>query len=944
MSRIFYNSQSQPIQLSHKLGTGGEGSVYEIHDQPDFVAKIYHEPPQPEKAEKLIALSRLGNERLLKLAAWPVDVLRVEADGQLAGFVMKKIGQASEVHTLHSPKSRLQKFPEASWAFLIYVAANIARAVATVHEHGFIVGDLNPKNILVTHQATVALLDCDSFQVTADGKTFRCEGGFPEYLPPELQGKSLRDVERTQSHDCFGLAVVIFQLLFMGRHPFSGKFTGAGEITLEDAIGKSRFAFGADAAARQMQPPPGTLSLEAIPASLNSLFRRAFLSADRPSPQEWIEPLETLAKTLKPCDMHTGHFFFSELDECPWCEIEMRARIRLFNFSLDGHHGRRSHFKLDEVWKKIENLPTSSAQVALAESKNYLALTAIQPSAEVAAFTSDRFSRMLGGVFFAAAAGCAIGYFLPGLVEIFSESVAGYLGLWLLLALILTGFAGAAAKKIADAEFNTGKTQITNLLLKSPQLVPNNPLASEVRARFQSADQTVQQLSAQLEKMSGAANFQPKLEELRNRREVYERLPKIREFKLKHLETTARDRQLNEFLDQFEIDEAAVKDIDFPTAASLRLRGIETAADLVPDRLKQVSDLTEAQAQQLLFWRAGLKRQFKPDPTGGVQVQERITVERELDNLRMQLEHELTRGAVYLQRMVQEAGNQQQQISATLPEAYRLQAQAEKDWEVVQKQNPMWPLVVILIVFFLFGTFLSLIFPLYNFDGGAAGSYSDSSPVNATTTSPASATSEPELSAGEAEARILFEKGREMMRQAKWDAAAKLFQRATKFDPQYQAAYAQLGHALYRQGKYDESINSLLKADGMGKEFEPNFYLGLAYRAKRQWKLAAHSFQWANDLNDIDLDNNEADPNRADAYYYWGEALMKTGQIKDTIKALESSAITPLERFQLATFYLWVGKYDLARRQHDILKYEDKNLAEQLQRLMKQHSKQRGRG
>lgn len=195
MSRIFYSSQSQPIQVSQKLGTGGEGTVYEIFGQSDLVAKIYHEAPEAEKAEKLMALSRLGNERLQKIAAWPVDVLRVEADGQLAGFLMRRIEQASEVHALHSPKSRLKKFPEASWAFLIYVAGNIARAVATVHEHGFIVGDLNPKNILVTHQATVTLLDCDSFQVTAGGKTFRCEGGFPEYLPPELQGKSLRDVE-----------------------------------------------------------------------------------------------------------------------------------------------------------------------------------------------------------------------------------------------------------------------------------------------------------------------------------------------------------------------------------------------------------------------------------------------------------------------------------------------------------------------------------------------------------------------------------------------------------------------------------------------------------------------------------------------------------------------------------------------------------------------------
>src|SRR5262244_2762715 len=125
--RIFHTSQSEIVQLGRRIGVGAEGEVYEIQDRSDMVAKIYHEPPPPEKAEKLVALSRLGNERLFNLSAWPVDVLRDAPGGAVVGFVMKKISQAEEVHALHSPKSRLQKFPEASWAFLIYVAANIAK-------------------------------------------------------------------------------------------------------------------------------------------------------------------------------------------------------------------------------------------------------------------------------------------------------------------------------------------------------------------------------------------------------------------------------------------------------------------------------------------------------------------------------------------------------------------------------------------------------------------------------------------------------------------------------------------------------------------------------------------------------------------------------------------------------------------------------------------------
>src|SRR5262249_15540746 len=155
---------------------------------------------------KIIALARIGSERLFNLSAWPVDVLNdrpVRTEGSTVGFVMRRICPAEEGHALHSPKNRLPKIPRASWAFLNYAAANIARAVAVMHEHGFVIGDLNPKNILITRKATTTLLDCDSFQVSADGKTYRCEGGFPEYTPPELQGVTFRDVERNQQHDCF---------------------------------------------------------------------------------------------------------------------------------------------------------------------------------------------------------------------------------------------------------------------------------------------------------------------------------------------------------------------------------------------------------------------------------------------------------------------------------------------------------------------------------------------------------------------------------------------------------------------------------------------------------------------------------------------------------------------------------------------------------------------
>src|SRR5262245_30748939 len=497
----FLNSQSNIVRLGRRMGIGAEGEVYEIQDSGDLVAKIYHEPPPPEKAEKLVALSSLGNDRLFNLSAWPVDVLLDAPGGEIAGFAMKKISGAEEVHALHSPKSRLQKFPEASWSFLIYVAANIARAVAAIHEHGFVIGDLNPKNILVTRKATVYLLDVDSFQVSVDGRTYRCDAGFAEYTPPELQGVAFRDVDRAQEHDCFGLAVVIFQLLFMGRHPFSGRYLGAGEMPLERAIRESRFAYGADAEARKMRQPPGTLALDSLPALLVDLFRRAFLTNDRPQPREWIEPLDALAKSLKKCALHSGHYFYKELRDCPWCGIETHARVRLFNFLLPGGDSQRGHFRLDEIWKEIVSVePPDTPPITGVKM-----LQAPKPSPDVALALRTRVIDILSAIVLSGS-----------LSFVLSLVINPPFSIFLFVALAV------AAKALSDnGQINLGNLQT---LFNSRQSVPNDPLAQKVQARLRLAEEAAQRLREQYDREAGNERWGAERFELLNRKETYKNL------------------------------------------------------------------------------------------------------------------------------------------------------------------------------------------------------------------------------------------------------------------------------------------------------------------------------------------------------------------------------------------------------------------------------------
>ena len=80
---------------------------------------------------------------------------------------------------------------------------------------------------------------------------------------------------RTADHDRFGLAVLIFQLLFMGRHPFAGRHPQRA-LTVETAIQEGLFAFGAEAALKGWEPPPFSLRLRDVSPPLAHLFERAF--------------------------------------------------------------------------------------------------------------------------------------------------------------------------------------------------------------------------------------------------------------------------------------------------------------------------------------------------------------------------------------------------------------------------------------------------------------------------------------------------------------------------------------------------------------------------------------------------------------------------------------------------------------------------------------------
>ena len=199
------------------------------------------------------------------------------------------------------------------------IARNLCRVVDALHRAGYVIGDLNESNILVSNRALVTLVDLDSVQVRAGDRIYRCPVAKAEYVPPELQGKTFREVTRTPAHDRYGLAILIFLLLMEGVHPFAGVYRGEGEpppLEANMADRRSPYLPGG-----MLAPVPTAPPFKLLPGTVQRLMRRALGAPPwrRPTAASWERALAGLEQALRPCPTRPSHHYADHVETCPWC-------------------------------------------------------------------------------------------------------------------------------------------------------------------------------------------------------------------------------------------------------------------------------------------------------------------------------------------------------------------------------------------------------------------------------------------------------------------------------------------------------------------------------------------------------------------------------------------------------------------------------------------------
>lgn len=331
MSHCVYTAQGDALLVGTRLAEGGEGTVFAVAEQPELVLKLFHPNRRDDgrRAKLAAMLCHPPADPMLALGhraiAWPRDVVFADAQRcRFLGFTMPRIPDASvSAWKLMQPEERRQVCPTFGFRHLVTAGRNLAAAVAALHAAGHRVGDLNESNVLIDPDALVTLIDTDSFQVgTPAGQIFPCTVAKPEYTAPELVNVELATTPRTPASDGFALAVLLFQLLMQGFHPFAGVPLRPGEPPpLAERIRSGLYVYGGG---REFAPPPRAPRPVLLPRPVRAAFATAFAAGDparRPTASEWVDRLDQLLDGLAVCRRHPLlHAYPGHLPACPWCE------------------------------------------------------------------------------------------------------------------------------------------------------------------------------------------------------------------------------------------------------------------------------------------------------------------------------------------------------------------------------------------------------------------------------------------------------------------------------------------------------------------------------------------------------------------------------------------------------------------------------------------------
>jgi hypothetical protein len=333
------------LSSSEKIGEGATATVYKVEfENQNWAAKIYKPEKKNEiqKLEAMIAspppnLSIVEGEVTFIQYTWTKYLLN-DFKGNCCGYLMPYIDEESTnaLDNYYDPVlvKRLSGVAQSALSFRIEIAMNLCDLIHNLHSlsHYFI--DIKPQNIRVYRDTKkVVLMDCDGYSIKnpkGNPDRFPADLISTDFIAPEVTKKNLSPKALGEEQDKYGLAVILFQLLNRGTHPFQGISQSANILvsTNDQRAALGLYPYGLK---KHLAVTPRTQSLhDLFLIETRELFDRAFTTFNRPSAKEWKDHFQNILdqKLLtrcgkKPNDVRHIHF---RNQECIGCKIEIEKK------------------------------------------------------------------------------------------------------------------------------------------------------------------------------------------------------------------------------------------------------------------------------------------------------------------------------------------------------------------------------------------------------------------------------------------------------------------------------------------------------------------------------------------------------------------------------------------------------------------------------------------
>ncbi|MER7925211.1 hypothetical protein ABTY96_19090 [Streptomyces sp. NPDC096057] len=335
----------KPVTLAElPLKGGGQAAVFPVEGDDTIVVKLYRDRPGPDLERRLARMltmsplaARPTDANQPPELAWPTAIAR-GPDDTFLGYAMRRFGEPQHVQLvgLFTRAQRLRLFGDrADWRFLLGVAWNLAFMTARMHYDHLVIGDFSSSNVVVDANGFVTFLDCDSIAFTdpVTGEPFPCLMHTTDYSSPERQSGAAA----TEESDNFALAVLIYQLLTAGNHPFGGvPHDSTSDSTVKDNIAAS---VSYVVRPESVVIPRGTVDPSVLPPGLLTLAHTAFgagvhAPSARPTPEVWLRALDQERSRVQSCHQRPLHSYGSHLPTCPWCTRAAVTGHDVFNMPV----------------------------------------------------------------------------------------------------------------------------------------------------------------------------------------------------------------------------------------------------------------------------------------------------------------------------------------------------------------------------------------------------------------------------------------------------------------------------------------------------------------------------------------------------------------------------------------------------------------------------------